>query len=639
MSWTASGSSHGGGDWTGNHRVSNSSTGLSQTSYNTNATLSVISELTTLNARTQRQSIVILAVFNIICAAATALGITYHCYLNAKRSPRSKGKRVNVFTCVRGRDVYPFVLSLGIVGQGIIFAVAQSQGLDALFKPGCALISEFMLPAIYIVPFIQLVFSLEATWRALQRNAFAPRSRWTVSICLVIINIALIITGLVAFFVRAPNVCFASLFWFVVEWADGSFILLLIIISILLACAAIIFIRLRKCSRVEDEERTDASRMVYYILIGVLPNILMLPFFAYITFANPFKNGGNTGLTLSEISSIVTNVTGLLNGGLYLFLRSGIISTIVPRDTSGGYDYQDFKDQIMMQGSNGADLNDQINKPVYVAQNPYELANAEESGRFGQDSTYNMSPLKSSAVLDQRSIMRSQEATQIPTPKNHVRKPSYGLFPTRSQGLAISGIQLQPTTYSPNTADYNNFDDTLKPPPPISLSASRHRRDSSMVSSATVQIGLRFSNVDDIPPISNTYVPAAERTHALGCPNVAKAAPVDRPTPLMITMPRERVASSSSQPHTSGISPIATSKKLPPLPHSFQAEAEQAIMLNPTIYRPDSPIRNKVPSPKGVGFNVPKRSNTESAQPPEPSVMVSRHRGYSNGDENKDDWI
>ncbi|KAI1262482.1 hypothetical protein F5Y18DRAFT_418886 [Xylariaceae sp. FL1019] len=642
MSVTASGSSHGGGEWSGNHRVSNSSNGFSQTSYNTNSTLSVISELTTLNARTQRQSTVILAVFNIICAAATALGITYHCYLNAKRLPLRKGKRINVFTCVRGRDVFPFILSLGIVGQGIIFAVAQSQGLDALFQPGCALISEFMLPAIYIVPFIQLVFTLETTGRALQRKAFAPRSRWTVSICLVIINIALIITGLVAFFVRAPNVCFASLYWFVVEWAEGSFILLLIIISILLVCATIIFTRLRKCSRVEEEERVDASRMVYYILVGLLPNILMLPFFGYITFSNPFKNGGDTGLTLSEISSIVTNVTGLLNGGLYLFLRSNIISTIAPRDTFSEYDYQDFKGQIMIQGSNGADYDDQTKKPVYATQNPYDLANTGKSGKLIQGNSYNLNPPRSKAVLDQRSIMNPQETTQTPTPQNQVRKPysiSYGLFPSQSHGLAISGIQLQPTTYSPSTEDYNNFSDTLKPPPPISLSPSRHRRDSSMASSATVQIGLRFSNVKDMPPASNIYIPATAKTHALGCPNVAKGATVDRPTPLMTTTPRDSMASSSSQPRALEISPVATSKTLPPLPRSVQAEAEQAMVLNPTVYSPNSPIRNKVPSPKGVGFNSPKRSNREQIQPPEPTVMASRHRGYANGDEHTGDWI
>lgn len=54
--------------------------------------------------------------------------------------------RVNIFTCVRGPDIFPFILSIGITAQGIIFAVSQSQGLDGLFKAGCSLISQFMWP-------------------------------------------------------------------------------------------------------------------------------------------------------------------------------------------------------------------------------------------------------------------------------------------------------------------------------------------------------------------------------------------------------------------------------------------------------------------------------------------------------------
>ena len=48
-------------------------------------------------------------------------------------------------------------------------------------------------------------------------------------ICLVIIKILLVATGLVAFFIRAPNFCFASLFWFVAKWAEGAFALLVFI--------------------------------------------------------------------------------------------------------------------------------------------------------------------------------------------------------------------------------------------------------------------------------------------------------------------------------------------------------------------------------------------------------------------------
>lgn len=43
-------------------------------------------------------------------------------------------------------QVYPLVLSLGIITQGIIFAVAQARGLGALLINGCVNISQIMMP-------------------------------------------------------------------------------------------------------------------------------------------------------------------------------------------------------------------------------------------------------------------------------------------------------------------------------------------------------------------------------------------------------------------------------------------------------------------------------------------------------------
>jgi hypothetical protein len=140
------------------------SNGFSQAAFNTSSSVGVINELKFATAKTARQSTIILSAFNIVSAAATAAGILYNNYLSAKRSPRKQKEqyvsiirllkwmyelnlhRVNIFTCVRGPDVYPFLLSLGISGQGIIFVVSQAQGLDTFFISGCALISQFMWP-------------------------------------------------------------------------------------------------------------------------------------------------------------------------------------------------------------------------------------------------------------------------------------------------------------------------------------------------------------------------------------------------------------------------------------------------------------------------------------------------------------
>ena len=59
---------------------------------------------------------------------------------------------------------------------------------------------------------------------------------------------------------------------------------------------------------------------------------LIVPFFLYLTFSNPIDDDGNLGLTLSMIATVVANVTGLMTGGLHLFLRSNTIGTIGPKN-------------------------------------------------------------------------------------------------------------------------------------------------------------------------------------------------------------------------------------------------------------------------------------------------------------------
>lgn len=43
-------------------------------------------------------------------------------------------------------ETFPLVLALGIVVQGIIFAVAQSFGLESLMIDRCSTIAQFVFP-------------------------------------------------------------------------------------------------------------------------------------------------------------------------------------------------------------------------------------------------------------------------------------------------------------------------------------------------------------------------------------------------------------------------------------------------------------------------------------------------------------
>ncbi|KAI1375135.1 hypothetical protein F4677DRAFT_141612 [Hypoxylon crocopeplum] len=651
-----------GDNWQKNTSWSGYENGFSQAAFNSNSTFGVINQFKFLAARSIRTSTIILAVFNTVSAFATAAGIFYDCYTRAKRSKQETKKKVGFFRCVRGPETYPFVLSLGITIQGIIFAVSQSYGLDGLFIPGCSLISQIMWPAVFIVPYIQLVFGLEVTFRALRSTPFPPRSKWTVPICLAIVKILLLATGLVGVFIRPPTFCFASLFWFVAKWAEGGFVLLLMIAIVLVICSFIIFTRLTRYSMIEDTERISASRMVYYLALAVVTNALIVPFFIHLTFSNPMDDNGGPGLTLSMISAVVANVTGLSTGGLHLFLRSNTISTIGPKNKLAEYERQKLKYQIRVRGTNDMDFNGHMLQPV---SGPRSLSKTEsqenlmnekdDAAELGQStfprdsqqfSPNNLNPLRSNAIFGLANMPRVPEPSQVPlTPSTnmHARKPSasYTLFPSKNQGNTTSVALLPSTAYNPNLQSnlattnpaFNDFNDTLRPPPSIHTAWGRHKRDSSMASSATVQIGLRLSNVADIGPLAASKVSTeAERVYTLDCPHKEELPSTYRPSPLATF-----TTSNVSPPRSPILSRDSRIKNLPPVPAASGEGSE--CTLSPTVYNPNSPTKTKTPSPRGVGFNVPRRVNTTPVQGG-PTESPSRTRGNSSSATNgRSDWI
>jgi hypothetical protein len=131
-----------------------------------NSTSAQLNSLKLLTAKSIRQSTIILAIFNVVAALATALGIFLDCYFTAKRNnrdfkfrcdgltvrPGGDARKLTVarhsgFTFIGVAESFPFVLSCGIVVQGISFAVAQSTGLDHLLILGCTVTSQMMLPS------------------------------------------------------------------------------------------------------------------------------------------------------------------------------------------------------------------------------------------------------------------------------------------------------------------------------------------------------------------------------------------------------------------------------------------------------------------------------------------------------------
>ncbi|KAI0396976.1 hypothetical protein F5Y17DRAFT_416702 [Xylariaceae sp. FL0594] len=605
--------------WTDRHG------GFSQAAYNGSSDQTgLIHKLTFISVRSSRQSTIILGTFNVITAAATAAGILYNNYSGASRSPSRRRGRVNIFTCVRSPDVYPFILSVGIVSQGIIFAVSQAQGLHRLILPsGCALISQFMWPAIFIVSYIQVVFALETTVRALKGNRFPPRSKWTVTICLTIIILALLATGLVALLVRPPDSCLASLFWFVARWAEVGFALLASILAILAGSGIVIYLKLRRSSTMEMEERVGSSRMIYYIMLAIISNALMIPFFSYVSFGNIKMDRRHASPTVALVATVAVNVTGLITGGLYLFLRSSTVSAdspASPNNKLSANEREQADDQVeAFQDSSGfdspritplttpqslrtadnrrsMDLGEPLEELEGTTQlgDPYDTYHSRHT-----DASQNNSALQNASVAQTPPFISSR---RIPT-------SSYALFPSIKTINRASKPASSSKVFHRTGADWSTdvCCDMIQPPPPIQPPGFHHKRGSSMASHTTVQIGLRISTVQDAGP------------SAAG-PLIASASPIPSPSPPQ------------------ALNTDTVMRRLPTVPHGPLPEADETLVLSPTVY---SPTKVTVPHPRRVGFDVSARSTTSRTPTDSVEVLspVTCARGNPTGVEITADWI
>ncbi len=240
-----------------------------------------------------------------------------------------------------------------------------------------------------------------------------------------------------------------------------------------------------------------------------------------------------------------------------------------------------------------------------------------------------------------------------------MRKRSYSLFPNNAPGTTTTFSILPATTYSPNAAAKSDAPlsqadlDALKPPPSMGNLMNRHRRDSSLVSSATVQIGLRLSNVNDImiPPMTINARPpqtvgSAESVYSLDCPEEKLGlAASKRPGALLAGGEASAQAREIIEDATPKRNPVKDlrMKTLPPVPTASviiagagssdsgseyedqeeEEEEEEAeaipMTLSPAVYNPQSPTKARLPSPRGVGFTmIAKANSTGSTHPRSP---------------------
>lgn len=350
----------------------------------------------------------------------------------------------------------------------------------------------------------------------------------------------------------------------------------------------------------------------------------MAPFF-YVVATDESPNATTVQSQFSMATVVVANLTGLMTGGMYVLLRSSRIGKIGPK---GYYEFDSRRSVRRPKTTvpHSFIFTRQMEQPVPPpAQLPQRRASSFYTAQdvelgVGAANAMPLNEAQKTDALPDASTVGVATTTPGPVPSQEPlpRKSSaYNLFPRDTAPDPKSIYLLPATAYMPANNDkaLNPFADELPAPPTIRFSGSRHNRDSSLGSSATVPIGIRVSNINDMPPGQSFYqVPPPPRA-------TRPSRPVSR-VPVAAIPDRLIIPDDEANPENKD-------KQLPPVPLALmKKEAEKEvkddeIRLSPTVYSP-----KRTPS-KGKG-----KASSPTAPPPGP-----RHSPESYGRVDEAEWI
>lgn len=334
---------------------------------------------------------------------------------------------------------------------------------------------------------------------------------------------------------------------------------------------------------------------------------LLAPFFYSITFGD--ENGSaDYPMELSTVASIVANLSGLMTGGLYLFLRGGrkLTNPFNIRNSLEDRQYNQQDEKQAIKDLAGPDQRHRDSSPsVYSHEDGsrWQTNAAHES-----TSTY---PYGAGNLIDANNpsfypTIANQQTEDFGAQNKarHSERSSYSFF-SQGSGSGVPSTTLLPsTTYTRESGKMSPASKMLMPPPLFTSSnVGMHQRNSSVGSSATVQIGLRISNMIDMQgrrpskPHSPRHTPLRSPAAALTPNHSCTAAPRSPLAAPAIPSGHSRNESNGSD----------LNKDLPRTPPESPAQVKQKepCQLSPTVYEPQrQPPKARLASPKGVGFHM-----------------------------------
>lgn len=253
--------------------------------------------------------------------------------------------------------------------------------------------------------------------------------------------------------------------------------------------------------------------------------------------SNPSYSGPET-LALSTLASIAMNLTGLATGILYILLKSNKMPIIGLGAANTG-PMGDSKKGMQEASRSDCDFGFQITRPISP---PRSLRRSDSVGSLIANVKDEEAMLGGSNEVPQHHGNRIPHFNMI-IPRDRLPKfpnPARMSASLRPKALFATSTKHEspakqtnekrvssPLPDIPPPSPSNSLVDLLVPP---NIHVSHHKRDSSIVSSATVQIGLRLSNVNDLPLHDSVFL--RDSTQTLGCPNQTGSSRPRQPSPL-----------------------------------------------------------------------------------------------------------
>ncbi|KAF5025913.1 hypothetical protein F66182_2032 [Fusarium sp. NRRL 66182] len=360
----------------------------------------------------------------------------------------------------------------------------------------------------------------------------------------------------------------------------------------------IICFKLHTGARMDFAVRDEASRMVYFMVIAVISYTMQMMFFYNTTFQDPLA-ATKGSMQLAMIGTVVTNLSGLLLGCLYLFLRAS-------KSPTGYYD-----DDIEVSNNLnkwGGDQNPGPQSPEPLVPRSLDLpkqvrkADSEEDlladtraeGKvFGtRKDILNRGlpkPLRMGSMRQPQGLPTIPQPVRMSSKESikNFKKSMYSIFPKEEPPKSPI---LLPTTYRESLAkkatSTQGPDTGLLPPPALRIPDKKsHRNDASMISTATVQIGLRLSNIGDLRPSKAEAKQDTNRVHNLDCPNSMVTFFPRKTSPLAIAIvdvPGEGARYEIQDNFEKQLS----EKELPPVPLSAGMNTPPETTLSSAVYSP-----------------------------------------------------